>query len=151
MLTPADLLTLFAPELADKSAGNIAAALYLGSLETAAWDMPQHKIDEATALYAAWVLSAQGIGGVAGSTSSTTGPTAGGVLILEKEGDLTRQYSPATGGTTSTSTSSAVTANSGNYKARYDAIARLMGYGAILARTPRPALGSCRLSSFPWL
>lgn len=128
-MSAADILGFVAPEFAALPAGLLSYALSIAEPYRPAC-LPEAKGDEAVALYAAWLLSVRACGGAAGG--GTIGP-----LLMEREGDQQRQY----GGARDTTLSAA---QMGNYKARYDALARLCASGAIMTRfsgSPLPLVG----------
>lgn len=124
-MTVTELFNLIAPDLAYSP--DVDAALALGLVQVSGWvSLPQSKRDEAQALYAAWILSARAGGAPGGGFS--------GVLIMQQAGDTKQQFSNgAVPGITA--------ADLGNYKARFEQIRRLAGYGSILTRDPAPDTG----------
>jgi hypothetical protein len=117
-----DVLAFIAPEFATLDPALIAQSLAIAEgYRPGCLDQTQG--DEAVALYAAWLLSERQSGG-----GQSAGLPPAGPLIREREGDRERAWaSPPSGAVTTAPTLT-------GYKARYDALARLCGYGAILTR-----------------
>lgn len=122
-MTRLETFRLIAPEfstITDTVVGEFftLALLYLNleNYATASHDM-------AISLQAASLLYSQKLGG-GGSSGSGSSTQPSGVLVMEKEGDLTRQYS--TGGTT-TSTTTRTGATKDIYKMQLDALPKING------------------------
>lgn len=120
-MAASDILAFIAPEFADSPANMLTYALSLAEAYRPSC-LSQAKGDEAVALYAAWLLSVR-----ASSCGAAAGGGTAGPLLMEKEGDLQRQW----GGARDTTLSAA---QMGNYKARFDALARLCASGSIMTR-----------------
>lgn len=126
-MTVMDLLNFLAPELAGVSLEDKQTAIEMAE-PYRPWCLPIAQQDEAQALYAAWLLSCRQTDSAAGGGSD--GGAVTGPIKLRKEGDLTVEYATASDlpGTSALS--------SGDYRARYDALAGLCRVGAVVVGRP---------------
>ncbi len=136
-MAASDILEFIAPEFLEVPPNFRAYALTIAEAYRPGC-LNQALGDEAVALYAAWMLSVRACSGQGGAAG---GGTNGG-LIMEKEGDLTRQWAGARD-TTLTA------AQMGNYKARYDALAKLCTYGGIRTRFASVPIGGADWGDWP--
>ena len=116
------MLAFLAPEFAAVDPATVVQALTFAESYRPRC-LPQARQDEATALYAAWLLGIRA-GGYGDSENTSIFSS---YVLSEKEGDLQRTYPTlAQLGLTA--------ADIGNYKARFDALYKICSYGGLITR-----------------
>lgn len=121
-LTPAQYLAFLAPEFAAIDPAIIASALAIAATKVPI-QLPASLYGEAIAMYSAWLLAIRS-GGYGDGTGSSI---AGSLVLMEREGDLQKQYAKL-------SDLGLTAADIGNYKSRYDAIVKAFFAGSLITR-----------------